>query len=73
MNSNFSYIIKDLRKKNNLTQSELASLLGVTFQAVSKWENGKSIPDILLLKQISEKFNVDLDYLLSGKEKEKYR
>ena len=73
MNNNFSFIIKDLRKKNNLTQSELASLLGVTFQAVSKWENGKSIPDILLLKQISEKFNVDLDYLLSGKEKEKIK
>lgn len=71
MNNNFSFIIKDLRKKNDLTQKELASLLGVTFQAVSKWENGKSIPDILILQQISEKFNVDLEYLLSGKAKEK--
>ena len=61
MNNNFSFIIKDLRKKNNLTQSELASLLGVTFQAVSKWENDLSNPDTYeaeyekLLRNIYEK------------------
>lgn len=60
-------IIKDIRKKNNLTQNEFASILGVTFQAVSKWENDKSIPDITILKEISNKFNVDLNYLISGK------
>ena len=60
-------IIKDIRKKNNLTQNEFASILGVTFQAVSKWENDKSIPDITILKYISNKFNVDLNYLISGK------
>ena len=60
-------IIKDIRKKNNLTQNEFASILGVTFQAVSKWENDKSIPDITILKDISNKFNVDLNYLISGK------
>ena len=60
-------IIKDIRKKNNLTQNEFASILGVTFQAVSKWENVKSIPDITILKDISNKFNVDLNYLISGK------
>ena len=60
-------IIKDIRKKNNLTQNESASILGVTFQAVSKWENDKSIPDITILKDISNKFNVDLNYLISGK------
>ena len=59
--------IKDIRKKNNLTQNEFASILGVTFQAVSKWENDKSIPDITILKDISNKFNVDLNYLISGK------
>ena len=48
-------IIKDIRKKNNLTQNEFASILGVTFQAVSKWENDKSIPDITILKDISNK------------------
>ena len=60
-------IIKDICKKNNLTQNEFASILGVTFQAVSKWENDKSIPDITILKDISNKFNVDLNYLISGK------
>lgn len=60
-------IIKDIRKKNDLTQNEFASILGVTFQAVSKWENDKSIPDITILKDISNKFNVDLNYLISGK------
>ena len=60
-------IIKDIRKKNNLTQNEFASILGVTFQAVSKWENDKSIPDITILKDISNKFNVDLNYMISGK------
>lgn len=60
-------IIKDIRKKNNLTQNEFAFILGVTFQAVSKWENDKSIPDITILKEISNKFNVDLNYLISGK------
>ena len=47
-------IIKELRKKNNLTQQNLADQLGVTYQAVSKWENGKNIPDIAILKEISK-------------------
>lgn len=63
--------IKEIRKKNNLTQSELAGRLGVTYQAVSKWENGKNIPDISLLKEISSMFNVDITDLLNGEIKEK--
>lgn len=63
--------IKDIRKKNNLTQAELANKLGVTYQAVSKWENGKNIPDIAILKQISEMFNVDINEILSGERKKK--
>ena len=39
--------IQTLRKENEMTQEELANRLGVTFQAVSKWENGKAAPDIL--------------------------
>ena len=58
--------IKKLRKDNNLTQDELAKKLGVTYQAVSKWENGKSIPDIAILKTVSELFNVNIDELLEG-------
>ena len=56
-------IIK-IRTDNNLTQEEFANALFVTRQAVSKWERGKSVPDIETLKQISIKFNVSLNVLL---------
>lgn len=61
-----SKFIKDLRKKNNLTQNDLALKYGVTYQAVSKWENGKNLPDMLLLKQMSKDFNVSLDDIFEG-------
>ena len=64
--------IYDLRKKYNLTQAELASRLHVTAQAVSKWENGRGVPDIELLKRLSEEFDVSISELIEGeKEKEK--
>lgn len=59
-------LIKTIREENNLTQKELADKLGVTYQAVSKWENGKNIPDIGVLKQISEDFNINIDEILNG-------
>lgn len=58
--------IKKIRIENKLTQKELAEKLGVTFQAVSKWENGKNIPDILILQEFSRLFNVDINEILSG-------
>ena len=64
-----SKLIKDIRKKNNLTQKDLAEKLGVTYQAVSKWENGKNIPDIETLKDISKTFNINLDDILGTKKK----
>ena len=63
--------IKELRIKNNLTQAEFADKYHVTYQAVSKWENGKNVPDISLLKQISKDYNVSIDELLSGEIKTK--
>lgn len=59
-------LIKDIRIKNNLTQKEFADKYGVTYQAVSKWENGKNIPDISLMKQISKDFNIDINDILDG-------
>ena len=44
--------IYDLRKKYNLTQKELADKLNVTAQTVSKWKNGRGVPDIELLKKL---------------------
>jgi len=58
--------IKQIRLENNLTQKDLADKLGVTYQAVSKWENGKNVPDIGIMKQISEEFNVNIDEILNG-------
>ena len=63
--------IKQIREENNLTQKELADKLGVTFQAVSKWENGKNVPDIGILKQISEEFHINVDEILSGQRNNK--
>ncbi|MFE5317828.1 helix-turn-helix transcriptional regulator [Paenibacillus sp. NPDC056579] len=59
-----SYISK-LRKENDLTQSQLADILNVTRQAVSKWELGDSFPDISLLPRLSEVFNVTVDQIIN--------
>ncbi len=59
--------ISALRKAKGMTQEEFAEKLGVTPQAVSKWENGVSCPDIMLLPRIAEIFGVSIDELM-GKE-----
>ena len=58
--------IRDLRIKNNLTQKAFADKYNVTYQAVSKWENGKNMPDLSLLKEICKDFDVSLDDLING-------
>ena len=63
--------IQYLRKRENLTQEELANKLNVGREAVSKWERGKTIPDQLLLLNLSKLFNVSVDELLYGEEKNK--
>ena len=57
--------IKQLRQKNNLTQEQVAGKLGVSYQAVSKWENGANTPDIALLPEIANLFGVTIDSLFS--------
>ena len=52
-------LIKKIRKENNLTQQDFAKKYGVTYQAVSKWENGKNIPDIALLKEICSDYDIN--------------
>ena len=61
--------IKKLRKENHLTQAEFAEKYGITYQAVSNWEHGKNLPDIALLKQIADDFNVSIDELLGNEKK----
>lgn len=65
----FGQFIKDIRKKHNLTQKQLADKYHVTYQAVSKWENGLNMPDTLLMKQICNDFGFSLDELLNGEYK----
>ena len=62
----FGKFIKEIRKKHNLTQKQLADKYHVTYQAVSKWENGKNMPDTVLMKQMSKDFNVSLDDMFDG-------
>ena len=59
-------LIKEIRIKNNLTQSQFADRYNVSYQAVSKWENGKNLPDITLLTQICKDFNIDINEILNG-------
>lgn len=61
--------IKDLRNKNQLTQTQLALLVGVSNKAVSKWENDEGYPDIQNLKRLAEVFNTTVDYLISDQKK----
>lgn len=66
MNQTLGSRIAELRRKKNMTQEELAAELGVTPQAVSKWENDLSCPDIALLPQLARLFGVTTDELLGN-------
>ncbi len=69
--------IKKLRVENNWTQEQFAEMMGVSAQAVSRWETDSSMPDISMLVPIAYTFNVSCDYLLgvdlNSKEKDIFR
>ena len=58
--------IKTLRKNKNMTQKELADELSVSFQAVSKWEIGETLPDTSLLLKLCDTLDTSVDKLLNG-------
>ncbi|MEQ6355438.1 helix-turn-helix domain-containing protein [Lysinibacillus sp. M3] len=58
--------ILDYRKHNNLSQEQLANKIGVTRQAISKWEQEKGAPDIENLILLSDEMNISLDNLIKG-------
>ena len=62
--------IKELRTLKGLTQEELADILQVSRQAISKWESGQSVPESDKLIVISNYFKVSLDYLLKEDDEE---
>lgn len=63
----FAENLKLIRKERNVTQEELAELLGVSRQAISKWESGNGYPETEKLITISQKLNISIDYLLNDK------
>lgn len=70
MNESIGNRIAKLRKEKGMSQEKLAEKLGVSSQAVSKWENDASCPDISLLPQLSRVLEVTVDELLTGKSDE---
>ena len=63
MNIKIGAKIKELRKRNNMTQEQLADKIGVTNQAISRWESETGYPDIEYIKPVAEFFNVTIDSL----------
>lgn len=66
MNESIGDRISKYRKEKGLTQEELANMLGVSSQAVSKWENDASCPDVSLLPQLCKILGISTDELLTG-------
>lgn len=61
--------IRSIRNEKNMTQQELADIIGVTDRAISKWENGRGMPDIMFLIPLSEVLGVTVLELLNGEKK----
>ena len=59
--------ITELRKKQNLSQAELARVMEVSRQAVSKWENGQASPDTIKLIQLADVLDTEVEYLATGR------
>ena len=73
MNTTLGQRIALLRKQKNLTQDALAAAMGVSAQAVSKWENDLSCPDIMILPQLAKLLGVTVDHLLTGEDQPETR
>lgn len=67
MNKSIKLKIPVLRKKKGITQQELAEVLGVSYQTISKWENGITMPDITILPELADYFEVTVDQILGLK------
>ena len=63
--------IREYRRKNDMTQEELADRLGVSYQSVSRWENGLTYPDIEFLPAIAEMLSCSVDQLMGIPDAEK--
>lgn len=61
--------LKELRKENNLTQEQLAEKYNVASRTVSRWENGNNMPDLLILVELADFYDVDIRELIDGERK----
>jgi transcriptional regulator with XRE-family HTH domain len=68
MDTNIGIVIRNLRKAKGISQESLAQAMGISVQAVSKWETQCSYPDIVLIPQLAEYFGVSIDYLFTERE-----
>ena len=59
--------ISQLRQKNNISQLQLAEALGLSRQAISKWENDQTAPDTINLIRLADVLNTEVEYLATGK------
>ena len=59
--------ISELRKEKNMTQEQLAEKMGVTDKSISRWENGKTMPDLSMITILAEELNVEVSELLNGR------
>ena len=64
--TDFSQRLQTARKQHKLTQSEVAEKLNVSFQAVSLWERGETMPEVEKLMEIADLYGVTIDWLLRG-------
>ena len=63
-------LLRDLRKENNLTQEQLAEKLNVARRTVSRWETGYNLPDLDVLIELADFYNVDIRELIDGERKQ---
>ena len=62
--------IKELRNQQNISQVQIAKALGISRQAVSKWENDQSLPDTLMMIQLADLLKTDSEYIATGRHSE---
>lgn len=64
--------LKELRKEKNMTQEQFAELMGVSNRSISRWETGSNLPDLDILIQIADYYDVELREILDGERKEEH-
>lgn len=61
--------LKELRKQKGVTQGQLAEMLGVSDRSVSRWENGSSMPDLSILVELADYYEIDIREIIDGERK----